>query len=140
MRDGFTQAEQVCKNYKKVPQALVPEGVKVPRYINVDLCSEPQGAAFKLTGKTILRLNHKHLFSLTKFADLPQLPWDLKTQIDADSRQHLKYILNTHFTNQDVQFSDFQSLQRTFLFSTNDDIEEVIDFINSKECAQLAKV
>ena len=52
----------------------------------------------------------------------------------------MKYILNCHFTNQDVQFTDFQSLQRTFLFSTNDEIEKVIDFINSRDSTKLCKV
>ena len=34
---GFRQAAKVCESYAKNPQALVPQGLHIPRYIHVDL-------------------------------------------------------------------------------------------------------
>ena len=63
--------------------------------------------AIKITLKdsTTLRLNERHLFSLIKVDDLPEMPKDVEGNVD--DIEGLKYIVETHFTNQDANFMDF---------------------------------
>lgn len=60
-------------NYVKHPQALVSDGLHVPRYVHIDLDGpiKPKKKTIQKLESRVLKLNHKHLFSLTKVADLP---------------------------------------------------------------------
>jgi len=73
-----------------------------------------------------LTVNDRHLFSLVKMHDLSQLPPDVETQVSAEDRVSLKYVLNSHFTNKD-SISDSSSLTRVFLYTTDSEVESIID-------------
>lgn len=73
-----------------------------------------------------MTVNDRHLFSLVKMHDLSQLPPDVETQVSAEDRVSLKYVLNSHFTNKD-SISDSSSLTRVFLYTTDSEVESIID-------------
>ena len=83
------------------------------------------------TDTTVLHLNHKHHFSLIKLADLPETPQDVLSEVDDSDLPDLKYIVNSHFTNQDANLTDFQSLTRVFLYTKDVEVETMIDYIIS---------
>ena len=57
---SFTEAAEICKMYAENPQALVPNGILVPRVIHLDIEKEFDMDEVKI-GST-LKVNHKHLF------------------------------------------------------------------------------
>ena len=84
---------------------MVAEGLEVPRITHYDLDEDFSRSKITLKDETGLRLNERHLYSLIKVSDLPEMPKDVEGNVD--DMEGFKYIVETHFTNQDTNFMDF---------------------------------
>ena len=71
-----------------------------------------------------------HLFQLTKLQDLVnmgEIPADVLSEVEDDQMENLKYVVNSHFTNQDSNYVDFINFTRVFLYTGSKTVEQAVD-------------
>ena len=87
----------MCKWYKNNVQCMVSDGLEIPRITHYDLDEKFERSKITIKDDTTLRLNERHLYSLIKVDDLPEMPKDVEGNVD--DLEGYKYIVETHFTN-----------------------------------------
>ena len=114
---AFSQLEKAAKKYKNNPLSLVPMGMLIPKVCRFDLDAPLESQCGmndikKLPKHTKFRLNDQHIVQMIKVDDFSQLPADIEPGV--------KYIIHSHFTNQDQNNIDFQSTNRVFIYTSKD--------------------
>ena len=49
--------------------------------------------------------------------DMGEIPADVLSEVSKSDLPNLKFIINTHFTNQDSNYVDFMNFTRVFLYT-----------------------
>ena len=76
---------------------MVSDGLEIPRITHYDLDEKFERSKITIKDDTTLRLNERHLYSLIKVDDLPEMPKDVEGNVD--DLEGFKYIVERHFTN-----------------------------------------